>query len=150
MCIRDRAAAAESGAARAVSVEVAAEANVVSSSTVTAELVETTAAEMQQGSSWNFTGLFERFCAKTLTMMLAQTVSQMAGQVIGNISNFDLLSLYKNDPAKLPTLATFGTHCISTTNWPRTQGATLLCAGLNGPLVLGFALDRTPCLLYTS
>ena len=51
---------------------------------------------------------------------------------------------YKNDPAKLPTLATFGTHCISTTNWPRTQGATLLCAGLNGPLVLGFALDRTP------
>lgn len=138
------AAAAESGAARAVSVEVAAEANVVSSSTVTAELVETTAAEMQQGSSWSFTGLFERFCAKTLTMMLAQTVSQMAGQVIGNISNFDLLSLYKNDPAKLPTLATFGTHCISTANWPRTKGATLLCAGLNGPLVLGFALEKAP------
>ena len=140
----EMASGAASGTARTVSVEVATEANVLSSNTVTAELVETTAAEMQAGGTCASAGFFERFCAKTLTMMLAQMVSQMAGQAIGNLSNFDLLSLYKNDPKKLPTLADFGSHCIAPMSWPRTQGATLMCAGLNGALVLGFALESAP------
>lgn len=76
--------------------------------------------------------------SKPITVLIA---GQAIGMLWGERSQIDTLSALHEHPEKMPTMADFGSMCISHITWPQTSHATLLSAGLNGAFTLGFKIE---------
>lgn len=128
---------------QAVNVNLAPQAETISTKTVSSQLTNSAGTELQPdvpNQPWSLKGMMPRFTIK----MWAMLAGQMAGQLWSNLTNIDSIRAYAIDPSTVPTLANFTDNCISPTVWPQTANATLACAGLNGALTLGFVLPYQP------
>lgn len=132
----EEATTAAGSVARTVTIEIPEVVSNVAANTVESELVTVAASEARAGSTWGFKNLLKLFLVKTLPMM----AGNLAGQLWGQVSSFDMIDIYYTKPEKVPELALFGTHCVSSVAWGQQENARLICAGLNGAFVLGFSV----------
>jgi len=130
----EEATSAAGSVSRTVTLEVEQTVETLGSSTVSEEVVQVATSEVKSGSSWGIKDLVRLFLVKTLPMMLGN----LAGQLWGQMSSFDMIDIYYTKPEKVPELALFGTNCIQPMVWAKQDNVQLLCAGLNGAFVLGF------------
>jgi hypothetical protein len=132
----EEATAAAGGVSRTVSVAVSETSVSLSASVVESEVVTVAAKEISTGATWGLKDLLKMFMIKTLPMM----IGNMAGQLYAQMSSLDMINVYYNQPEKVPELAEFGSKCIAPTVWTDTDNAKLICAGLNGAMIMGFAV----------
>ncbi|HEX8361269.1 MAG TPA: TULIP family P47-like protein [Longimicrobium sp.] len=104
------------------------------------ELGTSAQAEMRNPGTWTFKGIAPRFTFKVWSMI----VGQLSGQLYSDMSSIDTIAIYDQDPTKMPTLRNFLAACISPATWTNTGDQELLCAGLNGAFVMGFAVPPRP------
>lgn len=105
-------------------------------STVEPEAVQTVVNEVKAGSKWQLKDLLRNFLVKSMPMVIANLV----GSVWGQISSIDIIRMCYEKAEEIPELAEFGTRCVSSCVWTQSKEARLICAGLNGAFVLGFAI----------
>lgn len=132
----NEATAAAGGVSRTVSVAVSETSVSLSASMVESEVVTVATKEVSAGASWGLKDLLKLFMIKTLPMM----IGNMAGQLYAQMSSLDMINVYYNQPEKVPELAEFGSKCIAPTVWTDNDSAKLICAGLNGAMIMGFAV----------